>query len=149
MMFRLQTPKSDRNSWTQNDDQFREKFCSGLCRVIGIPPGNIKLKQFDAEGGLIYLYVIAPHGKVVVDRLNGNAPDTAARVVAVRKYFEEQHMKVESLTLGEFGLKVEQRLMDPRFNKTYSGAFEDSGNGVNWTTPINQGGKPYHCPRGW
>ncbi len=102
----------------------------------------------DRDKGIIYLCVLPPYGKNVVDSLNGSAPDAVVRMQAVRKCCNDVRVNVESITLGEFGLNIEDRLMDPRWNKTYVWANSNSDEGEYWSTPIVQGDKPYYCPSG-
>jgi hypothetical protein len=131
-----------------NLDRIREEFGAALCRAFLIPDTNIRVENIERDKGIIYLCVLPPYGKNVIDSLNGTASDAVRRMEAVRKCCRDVNAKVESITLGEFGLKFEDRLMDPRWNKTYVWSTSDPNEGQYWANPINQGGRPYHCPSG-
>ena len=143
----LDTANTDR--WANNSDGIWEEFSSNLCKAFLIPTKNIRVENVDQTKGIIHLIVQPPFGKKVVDDLNGTAPDAAARMQAVRKCCEDLNVPVESITLGEFGLKIEDKLMDPRWNKVYGWQVDTTKDIHYWSSPINQGGKPYFCPSGW
>ena len=132
-----------------NRNNIRQRLAAGLCEALNIPVDNIRIDEVDAKRGILHLRVLPPFGRAVVDSLNGNAPDAAARMVAVRKCCIDFDAQVESFTLGEFGLQVEDRLMDPRYNKQYIWPGQTIEGGQCWAKPIDQGGKPYFCPSGW
>ncbi|CAF1207748.1 unnamed protein product [Adineta steineri] len=86
----------------------------------------------------------------VKDEASGNIDpyDALAEMEAMHKCCKDIDENVESITLGEFGLEIEGRLMDPRWDKNYVWSSKDSA-GEYWENPRNQGGKPYYCPSGW
>lgn len=149
VIVQLELDTTNMNRWVANDDNVQEQFSSNLCKAFLIPTKNIRVDNVDRNKGMIYLIVKPPYGKKVVDSLNGAAPDAAARMQAVRKCCEDMNASVESITLGEFGLKVEDKLMDPRWNKIYGWQQDTEKNIQFWSSPINQGGRPYYCPSGW
>ena len=148
IVIKLELNRVDIERWANNTDGIREQFASALCQALVVPAKNIRVVDIDRNQGIIFLCVQPPFGKKVIDSLNGSAPDAVARMQAVRKCCRELNAVVESITLGEFGLKVEDRLMDPRWNKIYVWPNSDSDKGEYWAKPINQGGKPYYCPSG-
>lgn len=139
---------TDIDRWVSNNDGIREKFGAALCQAFLIPSKCIRVENVERDKGILNLCVLPPYGKIVVDSLNGSAPDAVARMKAVRKCCKDVHANVESITLGEFGLQIQNKLMDPKWNKVYIWPNEDPNTGHHWQTPIIQGGKPYHCPSG-
>jgi hypothetical protein len=53
----------------------------------------------------------------VIDSLNGTAPDSAAGIEALRKCCLSVNLNIETITLVDFGLKIEDRLMDLQWNR--------------------------------
>ncbi|CAF3522358.1 unnamed protein product, partial [Rotaria sordida] len=149
ILIRLDTDRTDMKKWAINIDGIQERFGAGLCQAFGIPSTCIRVDSIDADEAIINMCIRPPYGKNVVDSLNGTAPDAAVRMQAVRKCCCDFNANVESITLGEFGLKIEDRLMDPRWNKKYAWSNDNPDEGQYWSNPINQGGKPYYCPSGW
>ncbi|UJR21795.1 hypothetical protein I4U23_024870 [Adineta vaga] len=147
-MIQLDADDAYMNQWDTNKGGIRERFVDNLCEAFGVPKNKIRIIRVDREKAIIHLCVLPPYGKKVVDSLNGGAADAVARMYAVRKCCLDVDAHVESITLGEFGLKIENRLMDPRWNKKYGWAPGEPQAHF-WATPINQGGKPYFCPSGW
>jgi hypothetical protein len=137
------------DKWVANEDGIQQRFAAALCKAFLIPANKIRVENFERDKGVIHLCVLPPFGKNVIDSLNGTALDAAARMDAVRKCCLDFSASIESITLGEFGLKIEDRLMDPRWNKNYVWAHSNRDEGQHWATPIIQGGKPYYCPSGW
>jgi hypothetical protein len=147
VIIQLELNSTNMDRWAANTDGIREQFGSDLCRAFLIPDKKIRVNDIDRDKGIIYLCVVPPYGKNVIDSLNGTAPDALQRMEALRKCCRDLHANVESITLGEFGLEIEDRLMDPKWNKNYVWPSNpDEGN--YWATPIDQGGKPYYCPSG-
>ena len=149
MIIRLIINSFDADALRENRNNILQRLAGELCAAFGIPTGKIHVEKVDSDKDRLHLRVLCPHGRDVVGALNGNAPDAAKRMAAVKKCCEELGLPIESVTLGEFGLHVENRLMDERFNKRY--AFEhEKGDGLfYWKTPLLYGGKPYYCPSGW
>jgi hypothetical protein len=148
IVIQFEVNTTDMDDWAANKNTIRERFAAGLCEAFMIPEKNIRVDDVDRDKAVVFLRVLPPYGKDVVDSLNGTALDAAARMRAVRKCCVDLNLNVESVTLGEFGLKIEDKLMDPRWNKTYSWSKGDPNDGHFWVTPIDQGGKPYFCPSG-
>ena len=148
LVIQLRMDQGDMTRWASNTGNLRERFAAALCKAFGIPDDQIHVENVELDKGVIHLVVRPPYGKNVVDGLNGNAEDAAARMAAVRICCLELDAHVESITLGEFGLQVENRLMDPRWNKKYVRPEDKEENTHYWATPIDQGGKPYFCPSG-
>jgi len=134
--------------WVANTDGIREQFGAALCGALQIPEKKIRVDNVDRDKGIIYLFVQPPYGKKVIDSLNGTATDAASRMQAVRKCCGNFNANVESITIGEFGLKIEDRLMDPRWNKNYIWSNDNPNEGHYWANPIMRGDKPYYCPSG-
>ena len=147
-MIQLEVDKTDMDQWEANSDGIRERFAANLCEAFGIPKKQIRVERVDREKAVIHLVVFPPYGQQVVDGLNGGAKDAAARMRAVRQCCVDIDAQVESITLGEFGLKIEHRLMDPRWNKKYSWPPGNLPGEHYWAKPLIYGGKPYHCPSG-
>lgn len=148
LIIQLRMDEGEMERWGSNANSLRERFAAALCKAFGIPEKQINVDDVELSKGVIHLIVRPPYGKNVVDSLNGNAEDAASRMAAVRKCCLELDAHVESITLGEFGLEVENRLMDPRWNKKYVRPEEVTADTHYWATPIDQGGKPYFCPSG-
>ena len=146
-MFQLEADDAEMDQWVNNTNGIRDVFVRNLCEAFGIPNKKIRFISIDREKGIVQLRVLPPFGKQVVDGLNGGAVDAHARMQAVRKCCLDINANVESITLGEFGLRIEDRLMDPRWNKAYGGGPGETGTEF-WSTPINRGGRPYFCPSG-
>ena len=136
------------DQWVANTDGIRERFAAVLCQAFHIPDKKIRVDGVDADKCIILLCVLPPYGKNVIDSLNGTATDAAARMQAVRKCCLDVNANVESITLGELGLKVEDKLMDPRWNRKYAWPNSSPDDGQYWADPIDQGGRPYYCPSG-
>ncbi len=148
MLVQFEINNTDLDEWADNRDEIHQRFAAGLCRAFHIPEKNIRVDRFERDKGVVHICVLPPYGKDVIDNLHGTAKDAAARMQAVRECCIDLHAHVESMTLGEFGLKIEDKLMDPRWNKTYIWPNSNPNEGEYWSTPINQGGKPYYCPSG-
>lgn len=148
VIIQLELNKTNMERWDVNSDGIRERFGAALCQAFGIPDKKIRVDRVDRDKGIVYLCVQPPYGKNVVDGLNGTDPDAAARMKAVRQCCLDLNANIESITLGEFGLKVEDKLMDPRWNKIYIWPGENIPEGQLWSQPIMTGGQPYYCPSG-
>jgi hypothetical protein len=148
IIIRLEVNNNNMDRWVANTDGIREQFGATLCRAFLIPNKNIRVDRVEGDEGIIYLCVLPPYGKNVIDSLNGSAPDALSRIEAVRKCCRDLNANIESITLGEFGLKIEDRLMDPRWNKKYIWPNSKPDEGHYWANPIMQGGRPYYCPSG-
>lgn len=131
-----------------NTNGIQEKLNAGLCQSFRIPDKTIRIKEIQIEKALADLLVQPPYGKNVIEGLNGTAVDAVEKVQAMRKCFQDLNINVQSIILGEFGLKIQDKLMDPRWNKTYVGPNSENENGDFWVQPIDRGGKPYYCPSG-
>ncbi|CAF1324993.1 unnamed protein product [Adineta steineri] len=149
VMFELKADAAFMNQFKNNSNEVQERFIEGLCQAFSIPRGKICMKNIDCDKAIICILILPPYGKKVVDSLNGSASDAVARRNAVNRCFSDINADVESVTLGEFALEVEGRLMDPRWNKNYIWSSDNRAEGEYWATPINQGGRPYFCPSGW
>jgi len=134
--------------WENNVNKIQEKFCSSLCQAFGIKDGSIKIKGIESGSVIIRAYVSPPHGKTVVDSLNGALTDSPQRISAVRQCLSTFDGEIESITLGEFGLEIDKKLMDPKWNRKYVHTANDPDGGEYWDKPIPRGGKPYYCPSG-
>ena len=145
----LDVNKNDMGPWKDNNNDLRERFCAGLCQAFQIPKGQIQFDRVGPAEGLVHVRVLPPHGAKVADCLNGNALDAAARMKALKKCCRDLHADIESITLGEFGLKVKDKLMDPRWNKEYIWSNVSDPKGSYWKGSLDRGGKPYFCPTGW
>ena len=148
VIIQLELNRNDMDRWDATNDGIREQFAAGLCKAFRVPDKKIRVHHVERDKGVVILRVQAPHGKDVVDALNGTNPDAVARMKAVRQCCVDLNANIESITLGEFGLKVEDKLMDPRWNKTYIWPDESTEGGECWIKPIEQGGAPYHYPSG-
>ncbi|CAF3917767.1 unnamed protein product [Adineta steineri] len=149
VMFELVRDTSFMNQFKSNSNGVQERFIEGLCQAFLIPTGNIRMKDIDCDKAIICIIVLPPYGEDVVKILNGGVEDAVARKEAMCKCCRDINANVDSLILGEFGLEIKGELMDPRWNKNYAWSSNDSAGGEYWASPINQGGRPYHCPSGW
>ncbi|CAF3732250.1 unnamed protein product [Rotaria sp. Silwood1] len=113
-----------------------------------IPDGNIRITRVESGSVIVIGYVMPPYGKNVIEGLNGNARDSAARIEAVRQSCSSYNGQVESITLGDFGLSIDHKLMDPAWNRKYLWSPEDPEKGEYWKRSLNRGGRPYFCPSG-
>ena len=138
----------DVKQWSNNSDQIQEKFGAALCEAFLIPLGNIRITGIDSRDGNIQAYVVPPYGKNVIDSLNGTATDSPARIKSVRECCLAFKGKIESIGLGEMGLSIDDKLMDPLWNRKYLWAKSDTEEGEFWEKSIDRGGKPYFCPSG-
>ncbi|CAF1257386.1 unnamed protein product [Rotaria sp. Silwood1] len=111
-----------------------------------IPDGNIRITRVESGSVIVIGYVMPPYGKNVIEGLNGNARDSAARIEAVRQSCSSYNGQVESITLGDFGLSIDHKLMDPAWNRKYLWSPEDPEKGEYWKRSLNRGGRPYFCP---
>ncbi len=136
------------NQWSRNSNQIQDKFISALCQAFLIPIGSISITKIECGSVLIRASVKAPYGKNVIDSLNGNAPDSPARIKAVRECCLSVKGRVESITVGRYGLSINCKLMDPLWNIKYLRPKSNTGEGEYWEKPIDRGGKPYFCPSG-
>lgn len=138
----------DVEHWSNNVDRVQENFGTALCEAFQIPRGNIRITGIDSLDANIHAYVVPPYGKNVVDSLNGTAADSPARVKAVQECCLGFKGKIESIGIGDMGLSIDKKLMDPLWNRTYLWAKSDTGEGEYWENSIDRGGKPYFCPSG-
>ena len=67
----------------------------------------------------------------------------------LRQCFAHLNVKVESITLGEIGMGIQEGFMDPMWNKTYVGPGSNDAAGRYWKDPVSQGNRPYYCPSKW
>lgn len=148
VIIQLELNVTDIQRWEANVDGIQEQLGAALCRAFRIPDKKIRVDRVEGDKGMIYLRVQPPYGKNVIDGLNGTDPDAAARMKAVRQCCLDLNANIESITLGEFGLKIEDKLMDPRWNKIYIWPGETVPEGILWAQPIMQGGRHYYCPSG-
>ena len=84
----------------------------------------------------------------MIDSLNGTSLDSPARIKAVRESCSSVKGQVESITLGEYGLSIDRKLMDAKWNREYLWTKSAAGEGEYWEKSIDRGGKPYFCPSG-
>jgi hypothetical protein len=138
----------DTDQWSAKSNQIQDEFSNALCQAFSIPIENIRIIKVDYGTGTIYAHVLAPYGKNVIDSLNGTAPDSAARIEAVRKCCLAIKAEIGSITLGDFDLSIDQKLMDPTWNRQYVWTRSDDDDGQYWQKPIDRGGRPYFCPSG-
>jgi hypothetical protein len=136
------------NEWLKNVNKIQDKFISALCQAFLIPIGSIRIINVECGSVLIRAYVEPPYGKNVIDSLNGTAPDSPARLKAVRECCLSVKGNVQSITLGKYGLSIDRKLMDPLWNRKYLWFKSDTDEGEYWEKPIDRGGKPYFCPSG-
>ena len=148
VIIQLELNKTDMQRWEANTEGVREQLAAALCRAFRIPDKKIRVDRVEGDKGMVYLRVQPPYGKNVIDGLNGTDPDAVARMKEVRQCCLDLNANIESITLGEFGLKIEDKLMDPRWNKVYIWPGETIPEGQLWAQPIMQGGQPYYCPSG-
>ncbi len=139
---------ADIDEWSINSNKIQDKFSSTLCEAFRIPDRSIRITGVENGSVIILGYVLPPYGKNIVESLNGTAPDSPMRIEAVRKCCLAVKGKVESITLGEFGLSIDHKLMDPMWNRKYLWSRNDTDEGEYWEKPISRGGKPYFCPSG-
>jgi hypothetical protein len=66
----------------------------------------------------------------------------------VRKCCLAIKAEIGSITLGDFDLSIDQKLMDPTWNRQYVWTRSDDDDGQYWQKPIDRGGRPYFCPSG-
>lgn len=144
----LDVDKTDSKQWANNSDGIQQKFCAALCQAMDIPEASASVDNFEADDGTLNITIDPPYGSKVVDGLNGTAPDSVARMQALRRICRAHRIEIHSIVLGEFGLKIEAKLMDPRWNKVYVWPTSPKMEGDYWAKPIDQGGKPYFCPSG-
>ena len=135
--------------WATNRQNIWERFGADLCRALRIPERQIQVERVDRAPGLVYLRVRPPHGTNVVDRLNGNALDAKDRMEDVRGCLARLNIKVDSLTLGEVGLGIQEDFMDAVWDTTYWKSGGSDERAVHWKDPISQGNRPYYCPSQW
>lgn len=134
--------------WANNTNGIHEKLSSALCQAFLIPDKSLHVTGVPKNKSLLNISVKPPYGKTVVDSLNGSAKDAVERMQAVRKCLKDFNTNVQSIILGEFGLQIEAKLMDPKWNRKY-GWPDKLGKDENfWVNSIDQGGKPYYCPSG-
>lgn len=138
----------DVEQWSKNSDRIQEKFSAALCEAFLIPLGNIRITGIDSPDANIHAYVVPPYGKNVIDSLNGTAKDSPVRIKAVRECCLAFKGKIESIGVGEMGLSIDKKLMDPLWNRKYLWAKSDTEEGEFWEKSIDRGGKPYFCPSG-
>ena len=144
----LDVEKANIKKWVTNEDGIRQQLGSGLCQAFQVPDKTIEVDSVEEVNAILNLFALPPHGKSVVNILNGSAADAVERMKAIRQCCRALDINIQSITLGEFDLKIEDKLMDPRWNKTYVWPNEQSEDGQYWKDPINRGGKPYYCPSG-
>ena len=144
----IQLTNVDVEQWSTNANGIREQFGVALCLAFVIPIDQIRIDGFEPDDMTLKAVVLAPYGKTVTDCLNGTAPDSAARIEAIQKCCASMNVKIQTITLGTAGLNIEDRLMDPQWNRKYTFPDEQTEDGEYWVEPLIRGGKPYHCPSG-
>jgi hypothetical protein len=148
MPMSIHLEEADINEWTKNINRIQDQFSSSLCRAFDIPDMSIRITEVKYGSVIIIAYVLPPYGSNVIDCLNGVASDSPARIKAVRKCCLAVKGKIQSITLGDCGLSIDHKLMDPMWNRIYAWSNKNSNEGQFWEKPLNRGGKPYFCPSG-
>lgn len=136
------------DEWLTNQNGIQDQFIIALCMAFLIPTNKMRVDGFTSTNSTLQIFALPPYGKNVIESLNGTSVDSSARIEAVRKCCSSMHVKVESISLGDCGLNIENKLMDPQWNRKYTFSNEDADGGQYWETPLDRGGKPYFCPSG-
>jgi len=115
-----------------------------------LPPDALTIERVEKGSVILHLVIHPPHGQLVVEQISRhekNDPSSALNVEAIQKCCEKFNSHLHSIILGKYGLTIEKRLMDFKWNKRYVDRHGKAG-GIYWSTPLNRGGKPYFCPEG-
>lgn len=136
------------DDWSTNLNKVQDLFISALCLAFLLPVDTIRTECFVSANSTLKTVVLPPYGKILIESLNGTAVDSAARIEAVRKCCMSTNVKIELITVGDFGLNIESKLMDPQWNRKYIFADENNESGQYWKEPLIRGGKSYYCPSG-
>lgn len=136
------------DQWSKNSNHIQEEFSSSLCRALRIPDRSIRISGIESGSVIIHAYVFAPYGINFIDSLNGTAPDSAERIKSFQRCCAAVAADIRSITIGDFALSIDHRLMDQQWNRRYLYSRFDNEKGEYWEGSINRGGKPYFCPSG-
>ncbi len=130
---------ADFNTWSSNKSAIQQQFCSALSNAFNLPKDAIRIVRVEQGSAILHARIQPPHGQVVIDKVSNTD--------IIQKCCTKFNSRIYSITLGEFGLTVEKRVMDPRWNKVYVHSHGQPG-GTYWAGSLNRGGKPYFCPKG-
>lgn len=145
--------KANYNNWSTNVNGIQDTFTSALCRAFLIPLKSVKstsVTRVEQAGVVIVHALVSPsYGKNVADCLNGTAADSPQRIQAIAQCWDPSNGKIESITLGDTGLSIDNKLMDPKWNKIYRWPSDNDDKADYWSGSIDRGGQSYFCPSGW
>lgn len=132
------TLDEDIADWDESKNGARKKdaYITQICRQLNIPPHAFKIERIEAGSTRVYGIVRPPYGEVVLDYFSVDDVEL--------KNLSESGI-ITSITLGRFGLNVNDQALFPRWNRVYFSGTD----GTHWTGSLDRAGKPYFCPTGW
>lgn len=141
--------KTDSDGSSEVSNEQKDSFKNALSKALDIPEISVEIEEVKVEDKVVHGKFRKPYGKKAVDVFNGTASDSVDRMEKLRVECESFGVKLDTITLGEYNLDVEDRLMDPKWNITYRWPNEPNSTGTNyWDKSLVRGGKPYFCPSG-
>jgi hypothetical protein len=132
------TLSEDYESWQRSESGASKKsvYIAQICKQLNIPHDAFRIERIEAGSTLVYGVVLPPHGKVVMKYFSVDDAELDSL---------SQRDKITMITLGRFGLNVNDQVLFPTWNRVYS----DESGGTYWTGSLDRAGKPYYCPVGW
>lgn len=143
-MMRLE---ADFEAWSTNRAAIRQQFCATLSNSLGFPKDTIRITRVEQGSTILRILIVAPYGQDFLEKFSGTDSRTLKHMESLQKCCKKFNSRICSVTLGETGLDIQEKIMDPRWNRTYTYEYGAPG-GTFWTGSIDQGGKPYFCPKG-
>lgn len=143
-MMRLE---ADFDAWSTNREAIRQRFCAALSNTLGFPKDTIRIARVEQGSTILRILILAPHGQEFLEKFTGVDSRVLQQMELLQKCCAKFNSRICSVTLGECGLDIQEKIMDPRWNKVYTYTY-GSPDGTHWVGSLDRGGKPYFCPKG-
>jgi hypothetical protein len=138
---------ADFETWSKNESAIQQRFCATLSKTFELPADSIRITRVEQGSTILHIIVRPPHGEVIIKKLSSTDSISYKNNDLIEECGKRCDCRIYSIVLGKFGLSVEERVMDPRWNKVYTHSYGQS-DGTFWTGSLDRGGKPYFCPKG-
>ncbi|CAF1485876.1 unnamed protein product [Adineta steineri] len=124
---------ADYDQWIKDDENTKFDLTSSIQKQFNLPEKAFEILAVESSTTTVRGQVHPPHGKHFLRQLFDEG------IVEIGGY------DTVSITLGELNLNIEQEKMNERWNRNYGNNLGET----HWSGPLDRGGKPYFCPKGW
>jgi len=138
----------DFHRWSTNQSAIRQQFCANLTNIFQLPKDSLRIVRVEQGSAVLHIIAPVPYGQVMVEKLAKDSEIARLNMEKLKECCRKFASPLCSVTLGEMGLKIEDRVMDPSWNRIYVFSRGQT-NGTFWLGSLDRGGKPYFCPKGW